>query len=87
MKIQIRGRNIGVTKVVRTRVERRLGFALGRFGERIDRVLLRFSDANGERGDVDKRCQGPRATAESRGKRARTLRFFRCVTSKLPYRL
>jgi putative sigma-54 modulation protein len=57
MKIQIRGRNIAVTKVVRTRMERRLGFALGRFGERIDRVLLRFSDANGDRGDVDKRCQ------------------------------
>src|SRR5258707_14940035 len=57
MKIYIRGRNIEVTRVVRTRVERRLGFALGRFGERIDRVLLRFSDTNGYRGDVDKRCQ------------------------------
>src|SRR5258708_25307421 len=57
MKIQIRGRNIALTKVGRTRVERRLGFALARFGERIDRVLLRFSDSNGDRGDVDKRCQ------------------------------
>ena len=57
MKIHIRGRNIGVTKVVRTRVERRLLFALGRFGERIDRLLLRFSDTNGYRADVDKRCQ------------------------------
>ena len=57
MKIYIRGRNIKLTKVVRTRVERRLGFALGRFGERIGRVLLRFSDANGHRGDLDKRCQ------------------------------
>ena len=54
MKIQIRGKKIGVTRVLRARVERRLGFALGRFGERIDRVLLRFSDTNG---DVDKRCQ------------------------------
>jgi putative sigma-54 modulation protein len=55
MKIHIRGRNIELTEVVRTRVERRLGFALGRFGERIGRVLLRFSDTNGD--DVDKRCQ------------------------------
>src|SRR5258708_23255522 len=57
MKIQIRGRNIAVTKVVRTRVERRLGFALARFRERIDRGLLRFSDTNRQRGDVEQRCQ------------------------------
>ena len=55
MKINIRGGNIELTEVLRTRVERRLGFALGRFGERIGRVLLRFSDTNGD--DVDKRCQ------------------------------
>ncbi len=57
MKIHIRGRKIELTEVLRTRVERRLGFALGRFGERIGRVLLRFSDTNGYPGDVDKRCQ------------------------------
>ena len=55
MKIHIRGRNVELTEVLRTRVERRLGFALGRFGERIGRVLLRFSDTNSD--DVDKRCQ------------------------------
>jgi ribosomal subunit interface protein len=57
MKIQIRSRSAAVTEVLRTRVERRLGFALSRFGERIGRVLLRFSDTNGRSGDVDKRCQ------------------------------
>ncbi len=57
MKIHIRGRNVELTEVLRTHVERRLGFALGRFGERIGRVLLRFSDTNGHRGDVDKRCE------------------------------
>jgi putative sigma-54 modulation protein len=57
MKIHIRGRNVELTKVLRTRVERRLAFALSRFGERIGRVLLRFSDTNGHHGDVDKRCQ------------------------------
>jgi len=57
MKIQIRGRNVDVTEILRARAERRLGFALSRFGERIDRVLLRFSDTAGLSGDVDKRCQ------------------------------
>ncbi len=57
MKIQIRGRNVELTKVLRARVERRLRFALGRFGERIGRVSLRFSDTNSHRGGVDKRCQ------------------------------
>ena len=57
MKIHIRGRNVELTEVLRARVERRLGFALSRFGERIGRVLLRFSDTSGYRGDVDKRCQ------------------------------
>ena len=38
-------------------MERRLGFALGRFGERIGRVSLRFSDTNSHRGGVDKRYQ------------------------------
>ena len=57
MKIQIRWRNVEVTEVLRTRVERRLRFALSRFGERIGPVLLCFSDATGLGGDVDKRCQ------------------------------
>ncbi len=57
MKIQIRGRNVELTKVLRAQVERRLGFALGRFGERIDRVLLRFSDTDGHPGVSDKRCR------------------------------
>jgi len=57
MKIQIRGRNVELTKILRAQVERRLGFALGRFGERIGRVLLRFSDTDGHRGGADKRCQ------------------------------
>jgi len=57
MKIHIRGRNVELTDVLRAHVERRLGFALGRFGQRIGRVLLRFSDMNGEGGYVDKRCQ------------------------------
>ena len=46
-----------MTEALRTRVERRLGFALSRFGERIGRVLLQFSDTTNQGGDADKRCQ------------------------------
>ena len=57
MKVAIRERNVQVTDVLRAHVERRLGLALGRFGERIGRVTVRFSDANGHpRGQVT-RCQ------------------------------
>lgn len=38
-------------------VERRLTFALGRFGERVTRVSLYFEDVNGPRGGIDLRCR------------------------------
>ena len=56
MNIQIRERNVDVSEVLRSHVVRRLGFALSRFGERIGRVTVRFSDG-GNGGGVDKRCQ------------------------------
>lgn len=34
-----------------------MDFALARFGNRIARVSLRFSDASGSEGSGDKRCQ------------------------------
>ena len=57
MKIQIAKRNVDVNEALRAHVARRLAFALGRFGDRIGRVIVRFSDINGHRGGVDKRCQ------------------------------
>jgi putative sigma-54 modulation protein len=57
MRIQIRGRDSPVTDVLRTHVERRLGFALGRFGERVDRVTVQFSEANYPRGDGETWCR------------------------------
>ena len=56
VKIQFRERNVEVSDRLRTHVERRLGFALARFGQRIARVIVRFSDADGE-GGANKRCQ------------------------------
>ena len=57
MQIQIRARHVEVTESLRAHVERRLGFTLSRFGARIGRVTIQFSDTNGHRGGVDKRCQ------------------------------
>ena len=57
MHVDIRSRKIEVDEGLRAHVDRRLRFALGRFGERIAKVTVRFEDANGARGGVDKQCQ------------------------------
>ena len=57
MKVEIRERNVQVTEVLRAHVERRLGLALGRFGDRIGRVMVRLSGANGGTGEQASRCQ------------------------------
>ena len=38
-------------------MERRLDFALGRFGGRISQVTVGLEDLNGPRGGADKRCR------------------------------
>jgi ribosomal subunit interface protein len=55
VKIQIRERNVEISESLRAHVERRLGYALARFGQRIARVIVRFSDVPGD--GEDKRCQ------------------------------
>lgn len=57
MWLDIAGLGSEVGGVVRERVERRLGFALARFGDRVGRVAVRLADVNGLRGGVDKRCR------------------------------
>jgi len=57
MHIEIRARNVELTPVLRAHVERRLGFALGRFASRINRVVVRMTDVNGPHGGNDKRCR------------------------------
>jgi len=57
MQVEIRTRKIEVDEALRVHVDRRLRFALGRFGERIARVTVRFDDADGARGGVDTRCR------------------------------
>jgi len=56
MVVYIHARNIKVNQALRAHVDHRLRFALSRFGERVAKVTVRFDDANGVRGGVDKQC-------------------------------
>ncbi len=57
MRIHVRSRGFELTEALRAHAERRLLFALGRFGGRVQSVMLRIDDVNGQRGGADKRCQ------------------------------
>ena len=57
MKIDIRGHRVAHTDALRAHIERRLRFALGRFGTRITAVTVTIEDLNGPRGGVDKLCR------------------------------
>ena len=57
MQFLISGDRIEVTTDLREHIDRRLHFALGRFGQAIDHVSVRVGDINGPRGGVDKHCQ------------------------------
>jgi ribosome hibernation promoting factor len=57
MNIRILKCDVDVTDVLRVHVERRLGLALARFADRIGRVLVRFSYADGDASGSHKRCQ------------------------------
>lgn len=57
MQFEIRGKDIYLTGTLRKHVERRLGFALGRFAGRIRRVRVSLDDLNGPKGGMDKSCR------------------------------
>jgi putative sigma-54 modulation protein len=57
MHIEVRERGIAISAPLRTYIERRLTFALGRFSSRIEKVLVRLQDVNGPKGGVDQQCQ------------------------------
>jgi ribosomal subunit interface protein len=56
MQLEIKAR-VGMSEALRNTIERRMAFALGRFGARISAVTVWLSDVNGPRGGVDKLCQ------------------------------
>lgn len=57
MRVDIHGRGLEVGAEQRERIERRLGFALGRFGDHVGRVAVHLTDVNGPRRGADKRCK------------------------------
>jgi len=57
MQFSVSGDRVKVTTGLREYIDRRLYFALGRFGPAIDHVSVRVGDVNGPRGGVDKHCQ------------------------------
>jgi len=57
MRIHIPKSDVDVTDVLRVHVERRLGLALARFSDRIGRVIVRFTHADGDASDGHKRCR------------------------------
>ena len=66
MTLTIRGSELRRDEL-QEHAQRRLGFALGRFGAAVTGVRVSVSDENGPRGGVDKRCRievrGPRRLA------------------------
>ncbi len=57
MQLEIRRRGVKVTKELRTHLNERLQFALGRWARRIDLVRVYLRDVNGPRGGLDKKCR------------------------------
>lgn len=56
MQVQIHASGIEVTAVLREQIMQRLGFALSRFDQAIQRIVIHLADENGPRGGVDKHC-------------------------------
>jgi CBS domain-containing protein/ribosome-associated translation inhibitor RaiA len=53
----IRVLGASVSKAKRDEIRRKLGNKLGKFGEDIERVTVRFKDVNGPRGGIDQVCR------------------------------
>lgn len=57
MHLRIRVRNTEISRTFEEWIERRLWFALAKFGGRITRITALLEDINGPRGGVDQRCR------------------------------
>lgn len=70
MKIQIRERNNKVDEALRAHAQRRLGFALGRFGEQVGQVMVRFSDILGRKAASHRKTDGKANGRKANGRKA-----------------
>lgn len=57
MLLELHARGVDVEHGLRDYVERRLNFALSRFGSRITKAAVHLTDTNGPKGGIDKSCQ------------------------------
>lgn len=57
MNLVMRGLNVAVSEAIRTHVERRLMFAIGRFADQVRQVNVRLSHGSAHGRGIDKRCQ------------------------------
>ena len=57
MRLTVSGDGVRIGDKLHCDIDRRLEFALGRFGPAIRQVVVRVVDINGPRGGVDKRCR------------------------------
>ncbi|MCR9199392.1 MAG: HPF/RaiA family ribosome-associated protein [Planctomycetaceae bacterium] len=57
MHIVLHTSRLTVSHSVKLHLERRLGFALGRFADVISAIDVRLEDINGPRGGIDKMCR------------------------------
>jgi ribosome-associated translation inhibitor RaiA len=56
MRLQVSSQSGPISPELRALIKRQVGFALGRFEQRIRAVRVRLSDLNGPKGGIDKRC-------------------------------
>ncbi len=57
MKMEVRFHRIQNSDSLSRYIERRIQFALSRFGNKISAVTVRLEDLNGPKGGLDKKCQ------------------------------
>jgi ribosome-associated translation inhibitor RaiA len=57
MNWELHAKGIVIEPTLRDHIERRLMFALSRFGSRISKAEVYLADDNGPKGGVDKACQ------------------------------
>ncbi len=70
MRVRVFAKDVAVTPSVEGLIERRLGFALGRFASQVNEVAVRLEDVNGPRGGIDQHCRIDASVRPSAYKRA-----------------
>jgi putative sigma-54 modulation protein len=57
MEMTVHGHDVGISKALSEHCERRLGYALRKYGMRVERIEVHLTDLNGPRGGEDVECR------------------------------